>query len=199
VHAVTYVEVEPTAAADAVAALVDYRDRTRKDVGLLRVELLRRVGQSHHVVIVEVWRDQAAFDAHQASAHAAELAAKLDEIRTAPIDQRVHVAVSSGAMTTDAGPDAVHVVTHVDVVPPRKDDGLAALKQLAEASRGAPGNVRFDVVQQTSRPNHFTVVEAWRDAASVAAHAMAEPTRRCRETLGPISGALYDERLFTAF
>jgi quinol monooxygenase YgiN len=92
----------------------------------------------------------------------------------------------------------VYVVTHVDVVPPRKDDGLAAVRQLADASRPSPGNVRFEVVQQTSRPNHFTVVEIWKDARAVETHAMAEATRRFRDALGPMSGALYDERMFKA-
>jgi len=90
----------------------------------------------------------------------------------------------------------VYVVTHVDVIPPRKDDGLAALVRLAEDSRPAAGNLRFEVVQQTNRPNHFTVVEIWRDPRAVEAHATAEATRRFRDALGPMSGALYDERLF---
>jgi quinol monooxygenase YgiN len=52
------------------------------------------------------------------------------------------------------------------------------------------------VVQQTNRPNHFTVVEVWRDRAAFDAHGMAAHTRRFREQLAPMSGALYDERLY---
>ena len=58
--------------------------------------------------------------------------------------------------------------------------------------------MRFEVVQQTNRPNHFTVVEIWKDARAVEAHAMADATRRFRDALGPMSGALYDERMFKA-
>jgi len=90
------------------------------------------------------------------------------------------------------------VVTHVDVIPPRKDDGLAAVKQLGEDGRVEAGNLRFEVVQQTNRPNHFTVVEIWSDAKAVEAHSMAETTRQFRDKLGPMSGALYDERMFKA-
>jgi quinol monooxygenase YgiN len=50
-------------------------------------------------------------------------------------------------------------VTHVDVIPPRKDDGVAMLRQLAADSRQREGNLRFEVVQQMNRPNHFTGVE----------------------------------------
>ena len=89
-------------------------------------------------------------------------------------------------------------MTHVDVIPPRKDDGLAAVKQLGHDSRAAAGNVRFEVAQQTNRANHFTVMEIWKDAKAVEAHSMAEATRQFRDKLGPMSGALYDERMFKA-
>ncbi|MDP3768112.1 MAG: antibiotic biosynthesis monooxygenase, partial [Dehalococcoidia bacterium] len=81
----------------------------------------------------------------------------------------------------------------------RKDDGLAAVTQLGDVSRTGAGNVRFEVVQQTNRPNHFTVIEIWKDAKAVEMHSMAEATRQFRDTLAPMSGALYDERMFTAF
>jgi len=103
-----------------------------------------------------------------------------------------------GPLQPGPGGNAVYVVTHVDVIPPRKEDGLAAVKQLGEDSRVGSGNLRFEVVQQISRPNHFTVVEIWKDARAVEAHSMATTTRQFRDKLGPMSGALYDERLFKA-
>src|SRR5436190_184685 len=124
--------------------------------------------------------------------------AQAPAIGSAPIDERVHVGASVGPLQPGPAGDAVYVVTHVDVIPPRKDDGLAALKQLGSDTRGAAGNVRFEVVQQTNRPNHFTVVEIWKDAKAVDAHTMADATRQFRDKLGPMSGALYDERMFKA-
>jgi quinol monooxygenase YgiN len=50
---------------------------------------------------------------------------------------------------------------------------------------------------QASRLNHLTLVEAWTDAAAREAHSAANPTRSFRTALGPMSGALYDERLYT--
>ena len=90
----------------------------------------------------------------------------------------------------------IYAVTHVDVIPPRKDDGVALLRQLAADSGKDAGNARFDVLQQTSRPNHFTVVEAWKDRNAFDAHGMAAHTRQFRDRLAPMSGALYDERLY---
>jgi quinol monooxygenase YgiN len=197
-HAVVYVEVMPTARAEAIAALERYREATRTEDGHLRCEVVSRLGQPHQLAILEVWKDQEAFEAHGKSANTTRLREGIQAIRNAPIDERVHLGVSVGPLQPGPAGDAVCVVTHVDVIPARKDDGLAALRQLADDSRPAAGNLRFEVVQQINRPNHFTVVEIWKDAKAVEAHSMAEATRRFRDTLGPMSGALYDERLFKA-
>jgi quinol monooxygenase YgiN len=198
IHAVTYVEVMPTARAEAVASLKRYREAVRKEDGNLRCEVVSRIGQPHQLVVLEVWNDQKAFEAHRGATPAGQLREKIQALRNAPIDERVHVGASVGPFSPGPAGDAVYVVTHVDVIPPRKDDGHAALKQLGTDSRGAPGNLRFEVVQQTNRPNHFTVVEIWKDAKAVEAHSMAEAMRQFRDKLGPMSGALYDERLFKA-
>ena len=198
IHTVVYVEVMPASRADGVAALTRYRAATRQEDGNLRCEVASRLGQPHQFVILEVWRDQKAFEAHRGTANAAQLRERIQPIRNAPIDERVHVGISIGPLQPGPGGDAVYVATHVDVIPPRKDEGLAAVKQLGEVSRTATDNVRFEVVQQTNRPNHFTVVEIWRNARAVDAHSMAEATRQFRDKLGPMSGALYDERMFRA-
>jgi quinol monooxygenase YgiN len=158
--------------------------------------VVSRIGQPHHFVVLEVWKDQQAFEANGKASGAVQARTSLAAIRNAPLDERVHVGVSVGPLHAPSERDAVYVVTHVDVIPPRKDDGLAALKTLGDASRAAAGNLRFEVVQQTSRPNHFTVVEIWKDAKSVETHSASEATRRFRDTLGPMSGSLYDERMF---
>ena len=63
---------------------------------------------------------------------------------------------------------------------------------------GINGNLRFEVVQQVNRPNHFTVVEIWKDAKAVETHSMAAPTREFRDKLATMTGALYDERMYRA-
>jgi quinol monooxygenase YgiN len=197
-YSVTYLDVLPTSRAEGLAALTTYREAARQEPGNLRCEVLSRIGQPHQFVVLEVWQDAAAFETHGKAAGATQLRDRLQPLRGAPIDERVHTGVSVGPLTPGPAGDAVYVVTHVDVIPPRKDDGLAALQALADAARAEPGNLRFEVMQQTSRPNHFTVVEVWKDARAVEAHAMTEATRRFRDALGPMSGALYDERFFKA-
>src|SRR5439155_529220 len=92
----------------------------------------------------------------------------------------------------------IYSVTYVEVMPPCKDDGIAAVRQLADDSRLHEGNLRFEVVQQINRPNHFTVVEIWKDANATEAHSMAPATRRFRDKLAPATGALYDARKYKA-
>jgi quinol monooxygenase YgiN len=193
---VTYVEVMPTSTAAALQVLQRYRDATIKEEGNLRSELVQRIDERHQLVFLDVWRDQAAADAHATAANATDMREKIAAMRNAPTDERVHTALSIGPGGSRPPRDAIYVVTHVDVVPPLKDAGVTALKELAEASRRHDGNLRFDVVQQTNRPNHFTVVEIWRDAKAVEAHSMAPVTRLFRDKLAPATGALYDERKY---
>jgi quinol monooxygenase YgiN len=60
------------------------------------------------------------------------------------------------------------------------------------------GNLRFDVWQQGNRPNHLTLIEAWGKKSAREAHDWAEHTRKFRDALLPMSGSLYDQRLYQA-
>ena len=82
-------------------------------------------------------------------------------------------------------------------MPPKREEGAAEVRKLAEASRGTAGNLGFDALVQASRLNHLTLVEVWTDAAARDAHSATAPTRSFRTAFGPMSGALYDERLYT--
>jgi quinol monooxygenase YgiN len=195
IYVVMYVEVMPTAGATLLRA---YRDAVRREDGNLRCEIAERIGQPNQFVMLLVWRDQKAFDANAARASTSEMREKIAAIRNAPTDERVHVSLATGPLDVRAPKEAVYVVTHVDVIPPRKDDGVVALRRLAEDSLKDDGNVRFEVVQQVNRPNHFTVVEIWSSARQLEAHSMAASTRRFRDALAPITGALYDERMYRA-
>jgi quinol monooxygenase YgiN len=196
VYSVTYVEVMPTSKADAASVLRRYRDATQKEGGNLRCEVIQRIDQPHQFAILEIWKDQAAFEAHGKGANTTDTREKIAAIRNAPTDERVHTALSVGRIDAPTARGGIYVATHVDVIPPRKDDGVAALKRLGEDSRRDHDNLRFEVVQQISRPNHFTVVEIWRDAKAVETHSMAAPTREFRDKLATMTGALYDERMY---
>jgi quinol monooxygenase YgiN len=196
-YTVTYVEVVPPSATEAAALLRPYGSISRQDPGNLRVDVLQRIDRPHQFTILAAWKDQKAFEAHRTTTAAKEFLDKLRPLLASPNDERLHHALSVATAPTATATGAVHAVTHVDVIPPRKDDGVALLRQLAEDSRKDAGLVRFDVVQQVNRPNHFTVVEVWADRKAFDAHVMAAHTRQFRERLAPMNGALYDERLYT--
>lgn len=96
----------------------------------------------------------------------------------------------------DARLRSFYVVTHVDVPGAVRDKGLAALTALNSPNRKDAGNLRFDVVHQKNRTNHFTVVEIWKGQRSNDAHELAAHTRAFRAALTPITGALYDQRWY---
>jgi quinol monooxygenase YgiN len=198
VYTVTYVEVMPTSKAEAATLLRRYREAAQKEGGNLRCEVIQRIDQPHQFAILEIWKDQAAFEAHGKSASTTETREKIAAIRNAPTDERVHTALSVGPIDAPSARAGIYVATHVDVIPPRKDDGVAALKRLGEDSRRGEGNLRFEVAQQVNRQNHFTVVEIWKDVKAVETHSMAAPTREFRDKLATMTGALYDERMYRA-
>ncbi len=88
------------------------------------------------------------------------------------------------------------MVTHADSVPPSRDAAASALNDLAIRSRQEQGNAFFLITVQPNRNNHFTIVEVWRDEKALDAHAVADHTKKFRETFGPFSGALFDERVY---
>jgi len=50
-----------------------------------------------------------------------------------------------------------------------------------DAAPKEAGNVRAEVQQQANRPNHFTVVEAWKDRKSDDASRSADAQRQFRD------------------
>ena len=198
VYVATYVELAPTAVNEGGALLKRYRDASRKDAGNLRTELVQEAGRATRFAILSIWADQKAFEAHAKAVQTGQLRDQLKGLQAAPPDERLHGGMSVGARDAlRAG--TVVVVTHVDVPGAFKDATVPLLHQLSEASRKEAGNLRFEVQQQGNRPNHFTVVESWADQKAYDAHVMAGHTRQFRDKLGPMTGALYDERLYRAF
>jgi quinol monooxygenase YgiN len=198
VYLATYIDVMPNAVASAAALLDRYRDAGRNDSGNLRFDVLAEIARPNRFVILETWRDQAALAAHVQSANTAQFREQLKAIEDAPYDERVANALYLGQGADKSQAGAIYVVTHVDVIPPGKDACMAALKAMSEDTAKDPGNISYEVLQQTNRGNHFVVVEEWTSMKAADDHAMAAHTRTFREKLMPIAGALYDERFYKA-
>ena len=195
-YTVTYVEAAPSATRQATVLLKSYVAAGKKDDGNVSFELVKGIHRPAWYVVVGSWKDQKAFEAHLATAGAKDMNEKIKAHIAAPNDTRQHTALSYEA--AKSGKAGVCAVTHVDVIPPQREPGTAAVKQLAEDSRKHAGNIRFDVFVQTNRPNHFTVVECWKDRKAFDAHIGAKETKAFRDKLVSMTGALYDERLYKA-
>ena len=195
-YVVTYVEARPNARDEAAALLKSYRDASRAAAGNMRSVVVRSAIRPGQFVVAAAWKDKAAWDTHMAAAGTKEFREKLNALRNAPADDRFHNSLSVGPMDVPQGVGAVYAVTHVDVIPPQRENAVAALKVLGDASRNAGGNVRYEIVQQTNRPNHFTVFEIWRSREVFDANGMSAHQREFRDKLAGMTGALYDERLY---
>jgi quinol monooxygenase YgiN len=109
------------------------------------------------------------------------------------------VAVFGGFCTPADAQDAderLYVVTHIDVLGQNgAADAAKMLHEFATDSRKDQGSVRFEVLRDPNRLNHFTIVEVWRTPQDFEAHLAVGHTKAFREKIQPILGSPFDERL----
>lgn len=197
-YTVTYVEALPDAISPVSNLLKKYRDTSSHEDGNLRTEVLQELERANRFAIVEAWRDKAALDTHEQSAGTKDFREKMKAIEAAPYDERITSLLYSGEGKDKTPADALYVITHVDVIPSGKDDCIAAMKAMSVDTAADPGNINYEVLQQTNRGNHFSVLEIWTGRKALDGHATAAHTRAFRAKLVPIAGALYDERIYKA-
>ena len=90
----------------------------------------------------------------------------------------------------------IYAVTHVDIA--GGGDLSAPIKMLREFAADArkdAGCVRFEVIQQVDRLNHFTIVSVWRTRDAFESHTAAQYTKQFRQKIQPFLGSPFDERL----
>jgi len=195
-YAVAYVDVTPAGVAQATKAFQTYRQAAAGESGFVAFDLFEQLGRAGHFVLVETWRDQAAFDAHQTAVSGSALKDALQPIRVSGYDQRPYKTLTVAPARATPGRNAVVVVSHVDIGGGGQVDVPAMLRTLAEASRAEPQCLRFDVTQHTARANHFTVVEVWADQQALDRHAAAAHTKQYRDEVQPVAGSPLDERVY---
>jgi len=202
-YVVTYIETMPAAEKQASDLIRSYAAAGRDAASNLRFDALQRIDRPNQFALVTAWKDQKAAEAYSAADATKQFRDKLQPLLSAPVDERPHTGLEVasnevvGAIPRDRK-GAIYVVTHVDLIPPKKDDGIAALKEVITPSRADSGNLRYELLQQASRPNHLTLVEIWRDRQALEAHEVSAHIRKLRDTLLPMGGALYDQRLYSA-
>lgn len=226
---VTYIEVAPSEAQKAADLLKKHSAASKQHAGNLRFEALRGTGRRNHFLLLEAWQDQSAREAHAKAARTMAFRKDLQPLLYSPYDERPHVGLVAAdpSKIAKGGSGTVYVATHVDIIPPEQFPpckrqvnesgpcGNALVERVVADSRKHAGNMRFDALTQSNRPNHMTIVEMWRSAKDQEAHTVHTDTKRFRDGLSgvapgsgvaadplfvinPLSGSLYDEQLYVS-
>jgi len=195
-YVMTYVEVVPSAIAQALAALKDYRDATRKEQGANFVDIYQEDGQSYRFVVSEIWQNRAAVKTHSDAATTSGLFQKLKGIELGPPDVRIHQA-HSATPPKSPGTNDVVVISHCDVAGGNTQNLMNAFAPLSEASRKDAGMVRYEILDEVpAHANHFRLLEEWSSVAAFEAHDRAPHTQAYRQTILPWLGTPYDQRIY---
>jgi quinol monooxygenase YgiN len=86
------------------------------------------------------------------------------------------------------------VITYIEVAPGSEPKALAALKVLKTASAKDNGYLSMIVLQRNGQPNHFALIEHWKDNKTREAHADQPHVKAALQALQAIETAPYDER-----
>lgn len=195
-YVVTYIEVMPSAQGEAAGLLKQVATASRREAGNQRYDVLQRIDRENQFAILEAWNDAKAAEAHAGGAALKQFKDSMKPLQVSFYDERPSNGIAVAPASVSVGNDAIYAISHVDVTPPTKDDCIAMLRKLADDTRKDANSLRFEAWQQNNRANHFTVAEVWKSRSAIDAHIVAASTKEFREKLGPMSGALYDERFY---
>jgi len=197
-YIVTYFEVYSSDILKTKFLLKELTDSIIKEDGNLRFEVVQRIGQPDQFAILEAWQDISSLTRHQKSEKVTAFKDKLNVLLRSSYDERPHYALQVGKVMVPHAElkNLIFAITHVDIVPTIKDQGIALVKDISTISPKDPGNIRFEALTQISRPNHMTIVEIWANEDAIKNHASQKHKKDFRVTLSPMSGSLYDERFY---
>lgn len=91
--------------------------------------------------------------------------------------------------------DAVYVITHFDFAPPNADAGKDVLQRHAVAAAREDGVLRWELLQQLYKKNHFEAHCVFRSLEDYEAHLARPATVAYREELHPLLGSPIDDRV----
>jgi quinol monooxygenase YgiN len=206
VYAVTYLDVGTNAVAQGVDLIKKYRDTSRRENANLEFTVLQETSRPNRFAIMEGWKDQGAFEAHDKGAAKAEFEGALKPIRNSPPDRHMLQPYANAPSPATPTAGALYMVEHVDFLggdPAIAERAQPLVKGLAETSKKEDGVVRYDIYRQPPpRINHYEVIAAWKDAKAFDVHETAPHTLQFRGATAQGGSAwranLYDQRLYKA-
>ena len=105
-------------------------------------------------------------------------------------------------LSAHAEDDAVYSATYIEVLPfeaqSAKSEAALELERYRDLSRREAGNLRFDALIESGRPNRFVILQAWRNAAALEAHDKADATIKYRQAIAALQSAAPDTRAIAA-
>ena len=194
-YAVAYIEVLPGKEKQARRLITDYMAEARRAAGSLAIHALVRSGYPNQFALLEQWQTQKAREEYISTQAAQQFRAALAKIEDAGVDERVQGPLYVESEKPATLPPII-VMTHLDVIPTALEQGRTRIKQLVESNRHQNSNLRFDVLVQTNRQNHMTLIEGWKSQRDKDAESAARDTVSFRHDLQPMSGSPYDERTY---
>jgi quinol monooxygenase YgiN len=192
-----YVEVAPSASAQALNALKQYRDAARKEPGAIQIDLYREKGQTQRFVLEEIWQNREIAKAHGTGAASTALVQTLKPIELGPPDIRVH-QVHMATPPKAPNPNDIVLISHADVAGGNTNNLIRELNALWAATRNENGMVRYEILDEVPlHSNHFRIVEEWTNLAALEAHDRAPAWQAYRDAILPWLGTPYDQRFYT--
>jgi len=193
----TYLDEQPSHAPAAASMIAAYARQLRGKQGSLEVRVLQEVGRPGRFVLLESWADAASRRNGAGLDEAAGLPARLRTVQRSPQDQRIHHVFDAEASSSATLPDAIYVVTHLDVPAARRSEAEGLLQAFVAGTRAQRGCERFDIYQQDEpRQNHFTLLSVWTHRATFDAYGGSAVWQQFMGDITPLLGAPLDERIY---
>src|ERR1700674_5310553 len=92
VYVVRNIEGTPGGETQGAALVKKLADASRKEAGAMRFEAAQRTAPANQFITFEVWKDQAALDAHNGAAHK-QFLDTVQSVLIAPVDDRPCAAI----------------------------------------------------------------------------------------------------------
>jgi quinol monooxygenase YgiN len=195
-YVLIYLEFAPSTVANATALLKAYRDASRREPGAMTVDIYQEAGHPHRFVLREIWQDRPAADRHMSAAATTQLITAIKPIHLGNPQVGFHIPYWL-APAKAAGANDAFVISHIDVGGNNVPRLKTILDALGPASANDAGLVRYEILDEVpAHANHFRFFEQWSSEANWAAHHTAAHTRQFRDSVTPILGTPYDQRLY---
>jgi quinol monooxygenase YgiN len=196
-YVVVYIELFPGSEPSGERLLDQLASRALA-AGALRFDVDQEVQRSNFYVLIETWKDQAAYEAFVNSATTQALLTQLVQFQIAPLDERDGTLIEAGkSAEAPARAGEIEVVTHIDVIPTFLGQAMPLILKFVSDSANDPGVREFLLVSWDDITNHFQLIERFQTRRTFDLHVSAPHSVQFRDSLQPFIGAPYDERLYT--